>query len=35
VSKTLGNNIVVTTTPHFLANYLLENQSIWQPVISF
>jgi predicted flavoprotein YhiN len=35
VSKTLQNNIVITTVPQFSAQYLLENQSIWEPVISF
>lgn len=35
VSKTLGQNIVVTTANPFTADYLLEKQAIWEHVIGF
>jgi hypothetical protein len=35
VAKTLGNNLVVTTTSLFSASFMLEKQSIWQHTISF
>jgi hypothetical protein len=35
VSKTLNQNIVVTTTSSFSAQYLLDKQSIWEHLISF
>lgn len=35
VAKTLGQNIVVTTTSAFSANFLLEKQAIWEHVIAF
>ena len=35
VSKTLGQNIVVSTTSQFSADYLLENQSIWEHLVPF
>jgi hypothetical protein len=35
VTKSLGQNIVVTTTSAFSAEFLLENRSIWEQVIPF
>lgn len=35
VSKSLGQNVVVTTTSPFSAEYLLEKQSIWEHIIKF
>jgi hypothetical protein len=35
VSKTLGQNLVVTTTSAFSANFLLEKQDIWQHLVPF
>ena len=35
VSKSLGQNVVVTTANPFSAEYLLEKQSIWEHVIRF
>jgi hypothetical protein len=35
VSKTLGHNVVVTTTSTFSAQFLLEKQSIWEHIIQF
>jgi hypothetical protein len=35
VSKTLGQNLVVTTTSAFTADFLLEKQDIWQHVVPF
>jgi hypothetical protein len=35
VSRSLSQNIVVTTTSAFSADFLLEKQSIWEQVIAF
>ena len=35
VSKTLGQNIVVTTTDSFSADFLLEKRSIWEYIYPF
>ena len=35
VSKTLGQNIVVTTTDSFSADFLLEKRSIWEHIYPF
>jgi len=35
VSRTLGQNIVVTTTSQFSADYLLEHQPIWEHLVLF
>jgi hypothetical protein len=35
VSRTRSQNIVVTTTPHFSADYLLEKKDIWQSILPF
>ena len=35
VSRTLGRNIVVSTTSQFSADYLLENQPIWEHLVPF
>jgi hypothetical protein len=35
VSKSLGQNLIVTTTSPFSADYLLENQTIWEHLVSF
>ena len=35
VTKSLGHNLVVSTTSQFSADYLLENQSIWEHLVSF
>jgi hypothetical protein len=35
VTKTLSNNLVVTTTSLFSASFLLEKQAIWQHTLSF
>lgn len=35
VSKSLGQNLVVTTTSAFSADFLLEKQAIWEHVIPF
>ena len=35
VSRSLGQNIVVTTTSLFSADFLLEKQLIWEHIIPF
>ncbi|EMD97939.1 hypothetical protein COCHEDRAFT_1209700 [Bipolaris maydis C5] len=35
VTLSSKGNKVVTTTPAFIANYLLENQSIWKDLVAF
>jgi len=35
ITKTLGNNLVITTTSVYLAVFLLEKQAIWQGLIRF
>jgi hypothetical protein len=35
ISRTLGKNIVVTTTPEFSADFLLEKQAIWEHIVPF
>ena len=35
VSKSLGQNLVVTTTSAFSADFLLEKQAIWQHIVPF
>ena len=35
MSRSLGQNIVVTTTSFFSANFLLEKQLIWEHIIPF
>jgi len=35
VTKSLGHNLVVSTTSQFSADYLLENQPIWEHLVSF
>jgi hypothetical protein len=35
VSKTLGQNVVITTTSPFSADYLLEKRSIWEHILKF
>jgi hypothetical protein len=35
VSRTQNQNIVVTTTPSFSADYLLEKKEIWQSILPF
>jgi hypothetical protein len=35
ISKSLGQNLVVTTTSQFSAEYLLENQAIWEHITPF
>jgi hypothetical protein len=35
VSRTQNQNIVVTTTPTFSADYLLEKKDIWQSILPF
>jgi len=35
VSKSLGQNIVVSTTSQFSADFLLEKQSIWEHILPF
>src|SRR5260370_255114 len=35
VTKSLGQNLVVTSTSPFTADFLLEKQAIWQPLIAF
>ena len=35
VSKSLGQNLVITTTSSFSADYLLEKQSIWEHLVTF
>jgi hypothetical protein len=35
VSRSLNQNIVVTTTSAFSADFLLEKQSVWEQVIAF
>jgi hypothetical protein len=35
VTKSLGHNLVVSTSSQFSADYLLENQPIWEHLVSF
>ena len=35
MSRTLGQNIMVTTTSQFSADYLLEHQLIWEHLVPF
>jgi len=35
ISKTLGENLVITTTSAFLAAFLAEKQLVWQSLIRF
>jgi hypothetical protein len=35
ISRSLGKNIVVTTTPGFSADFLLEKQAIWEHIVPF
>jgi hypothetical protein len=35
VSKSLGQNLIVTTTSAFSADFLLEKQDIWQHIVPF
>jgi hypothetical protein len=35
ITKSLTQNLVITTSEHFTADYLLEKQAIWQHLISF